>query len=128
MNCRHENADHLMPGELLVFSSWNSADHLVTVEQFRCLDCGAWLSLGPANDDSEQVKVEIRAAELAALDRDGKAVGQPLMFDAMTHGEYLGVIAHDLTDVLISEEPCNQCERSGYLARCIVEHDTAGEG
>lgn len=54
-----------MPGELLVFNSWNSADHYVTVEQFRCLDCGAWLSLGPANDEPAEVQVEIRAADRA---------------------------------------------------------------
>lgn len=68
--CRHENADHLMPGD---HGQFEDDDLLcrarvcgVLVEQFRCLDCGAWLSLGPANDEPAEVQVEIRAAELAA--------------------------------------------------------------
>lgn len=32
----------------------------------ECLDCGAWLSLGPSNDEGEAVAAEIRAAEIAA--------------------------------------------------------------
>ena len=47
-SCEHKNADHLMPGE------WFNRDeiplYVADVEQFRCIDCGAWLSLGPSND------------------------------------------------------------------------------
>ncbi len=50
MSCKHENADHLMPGE-----GWATMDGdempVTGCEQLRCIDCGAWLSLGAANDD-----------------------------------------------------------------------------
>jgi len=63
--CKHENADHLMPGERY---SWepHAPPEPVLVEQFRCLDCGAWLSLGEANESAVSV-IELRAAELAAV-------------------------------------------------------------
>jgi len=65
--CRHENADHLMLGELFTLDGDPNADVIVTkCEQFRCVDCGAWLSLGPSNDEPESVRVEIRAARLHA--------------------------------------------------------------
>lgn len=64
-SCRHENADHLMPGDIggPVSSGWSP----VAFEQFRCVDCGAWLSLGPATDTYD-VLVEIQlAARLAEV-------------------------------------------------------------
>ncbi len=36
------------------------------VDAKRCLDCGAWLPLGEANDADPNVAIEIRAAEIAA--------------------------------------------------------------
>lgn len=65
--CKHENADHLMPGQ--VASVWGGPldGYAATVEQFRCLDCGAWLSLGEANDTgphAASVAVEPRSARL----------------------------------------------------------------
>lgn len=44
-----------------------------------CADCGAWLSLGPAQDSGRHaaaVAVEIRAAELAQFLRDGHAANK----------------------------------------------------
>lgn len=64
MTCKHENADHLKPGEW--FNLGEVPQHTVLVEQFRCIDCGVWLSLGPANDRPARVQVEIRAARLVA--------------------------------------------------------------
>jgi hypothetical protein len=67
MKCKHENADHLKPGE--PFEPWFSDDTAVlrgfaTCEQFRCLDCEAWLSLGPSNDELPEVQIEIEAARI----------------------------------------------------------------
>ena len=31
-----------------------------------CAKCGAWLSLGPSNDEPEAVRIEMRAAEMLA--------------------------------------------------------------
>jgi hypothetical protein len=67
--CQHENADHLQPGEHL--SAWDDLVEFgitpepALIEQFRCLDCGAWLSLGLANDDDERVREELEAVNLA---------------------------------------------------------------
>lgn len=33
----------------------------------KCWDCGAWLSLGPANDDDPRVQVELRGLEWSKL-------------------------------------------------------------
>jgi hypothetical protein len=63
MNCKHENADHLMPGDWWTCGQ-RRAPSMVVAEQFRCIDCGCYLSLGPANDDG--TAIEIRAAEIAA--------------------------------------------------------------
>lgn len=70
--CRHDNADHLHPGEGVAWEG--PLDGLaVTVEQFRCVDCGAYLSLGKAND-TRAVLVEIRAAEIADAGEAGRLV------------------------------------------------------
>lgn len=64
--CKHENADHLMPGDRFSMSDFDfEVGKMVDVEQFRCIDCGAWLSIGPSNDTPEAVQIEIRAAEIA---------------------------------------------------------------
>lgn len=65
VKCKHENAEHLTAGEA---STWSGPldGYVATVEQFRCIDCGAWLSLGPSNDEPEAVRIEIRLAELFA--------------------------------------------------------------
>lgn len=65
-NCNHENADHMMPGDFCNEPDYAAIDD-VLVEQFRCLDCGAWLSLGPANDDDPRVQVELRGLEWSKL-------------------------------------------------------------
>lgn len=61
--CKHENADHLMPGESMVAHGVRCWPPVV-VEQLRCLDYGAWLGLGPARETPDTL-VEIRAAALA---------------------------------------------------------------
>ena len=41
--CDHKYAEHLKRGD------WNGKTY-AEAEQFRCVDCGAWLSLGESND------------------------------------------------------------------------------
>ena len=63
--CKHENADHLRAGEGWALMDGTAMPDALC-EQFRCLDCGAWLSLGPSNDEPEAVRIEMRAAEMLA--------------------------------------------------------------
>ena len=65
MTCKHENADHLKPGEILTPSDYAPIEegHPVLVEQFRCIDCGAWLSLGPSTPPP---RIELQLAEWLA--------------------------------------------------------------
>lgn len=59
--CKHENADHLAPDyDSRDLSGW------ARVEQLRCIDCGAWLSLGASNDRPLRVRIEIATAGLIA--------------------------------------------------------------
>lgn len=63
--CKHENADHLFAGDRFD-AYWTHMRSIAKCEQLRCLDCGAWLSLGESNDSPPEVRVEIQAAEIAA--------------------------------------------------------------
>jgi predicted RNA-binding Zn-ribbon protein involved in translation (DUF1610 family) len=111
MKCKHENAEHMMPGAV------STPDWCVQVyaefEQFRCIDCGEWLSLGPANDTPE-VLVEIRAAEIAS--GGGPSLEHTMnIFDCESCGWRNNWW-----------EPCNPVKRNdpfwaGWLAREIVE-------
>lgn len=127
--CKHENADHLKPGE------WFNIDeqpiYVVAVEQFRCVDCGEWLSLGPANDAPPEVQIEIRAAEIAADAARGIGLGG----HGPEHctGEHCWHFYEEWDD---SAGPCCYCHHpgpilpgvdnechAGYLARCIATHE-----
>lgn len=118
--CKHENADHLKAGDL-----WK--DHptaylgvyLAKCEQFRCLDCGAWLSMGESNDDSEAVQMEMRAAEIAA-DEDEK-------MGLCEHFGWEGYLAPKFSTDPADAGYANKWH-AGYLARCIVTHDDTQGG
>jgi hypothetical protein len=81
----------------------------------RQCDCGAWCSLGPSNDAPPTVKIEIRAAEIAASGRNGSGID--------TWGEHDGWHA-------VSRKPPASARRfrgtpgqlAGYLARVIAMH------
>lgn len=108
MKCKHENADHLIPGEW--FEPWSGGGVCVAVEQFRCLDCEAWLSFGPANDTAA-VLIEIRAAELTALWQpiDGvMGIAEPDERNGWSGWPY--------------RQPRNIGERVGFLAAQILNH------
>lgn len=97
MGCRHENADHPMPGESFAPYTTKPRPYvIVSFEQFRCLDCGHWLPLGPANNGgefAESVVVEKRAAKIAAgrfvhpIDTDGHGPAGYLARVIATHAE-----------------------------------------
>ena len=81
----------------------------------RCLDCGAWLPLGPSRDDgphAEQVAIEVRAAELSV-----QPAGTYVTSDAQS-----GWVCHAKD---YDPPPWPHCPDawSGYLARCIATHD-----
>lgn len=120
MKCKHENADHLKPGDLFARSHLTLCQGApVTVEQFRCLDCGAWLSLGESNDADPAVQVEMRAAEIAAdIEQHGGCLMGPLeqagFLDRPLPLRGGGTI--DLTNT--------EGARAGWLAESIATHDT----
>jgi uncharacterized protein with PIN domain len=125
-NCRHENADHLMPG--MTFEPWVSDDVAVIrsvakCEQLRCLDCEAWLPLGPSDEHaSEQVEIEIRAAEIAAVFQD------TLKLFHCEGCESCGWTAYEWNDrnapsiVHRHNEVARRGFYAGYLAREIFNH------
>ena len=61
MKCKHDPADAVRE---LIFPPLRGVT--VPVIRLMCRHCGAWLSLGPANEDSEAVRIEMRAAEMLA--------------------------------------------------------------
>jgi hypothetical protein len=123
--CEHENADHLMPGQSFANPrDTYFASYIVLVEQVRCLDCGAWLSLGPANDGgkhAQQVAVELRAAALAVhLVEHGNFVG------CASAEEMNGWFEHYLdrdTRYRVNADEKRRKAQAGYLTRAIVNHD-----
>lgn len=92
----------------------------VFVQTSHCLDCLENFSLGESNDLGQHaafVRIEIRAAEIAATayeQRDRLGVWR---VDAMTSHEADGVFS-DLDDHPFL---CDENE-AGYLARCIATH------
>jgi hypothetical protein len=77
-DCHHENAEHMMPGSAST-PDW-CVQVYAEVEQFRCIDCGAWLSLGPSVGPVPYVEVGL-ARELqeagafgALTERERRAV------------------------------------------------------
>lgn len=77
-----------------------------------CGDCSAWLPLGPSND--EGCEVEIEAARIAMNDGPNGDFTAWNGWDAAVSGE-------DDHSMGLPEW------HAGYLARCIVDHDSATE-
>lgn len=111
--CKHENADHLFPGNTFGQMIADSPLTPVLAECLRCIDCCAWLPLGPSNDLG--VAHEIRAAEIATELADK------------------GCTMSSLEVIGFNEEPMRLrngapieldtlSQRAGYLAKCIAEH------
>jgi hypothetical protein len=85
-------------------ASWETPDAIV------CTGCGAWLPLGDSDEHaSEQVEIEIRAAEIAGTD---------LVLDG---DERIGYLDHAYDFGLGA--PINADQWAGYLARSIITHE-----
>lgn len=81
----------------------------VLVDCCVCLHCGAWLPLGPSNDEDERVKVEMRAAELVVIVPD--SLEETILEWA---GRRHFVEGH--------EEPNSFGGQAGWLAAAIATH------
>ncbi len=95
----------------------------------RCLDCGAWLSLGPSNDGGEHreaIAIEVRAAEIAAKWRES-APGREWADFVLADGgaEHAGWIGHAFDSHKMPEQ---NGEWAGWLARQIANHDDTQGG
>ena len=105
MGCKHKNTSDGY-GEC----TYDAHGFIVYEVEFReCLDCGAWLPLGPARD-TEQTAIEVRAAEIAASREPDDTITATIV-------EGFG---YDRVDVKNPDEDWH----AGYLARRIVETET----
>ena len=115
--CKHENVDHLKRGDLLLDARGECVG-VARCEQFRCIDCAAWLPLGDANDSSPEVQIEIRAAEIAAT-------GEPFWHVDATGSEVREGCGWNAHACRFADTWCSgdrDC-LAGYLASAIVTHD-----
>lgn len=141
VKCKHENVRGYMWRQVDGVKYWPVPPWVarMSADALTCSDCGAWLSLGPATDD-ERTAVEVRAAEIA---HHRAAMAHRLSSSFKTnHGEVAGWRGDETIDSLTvldeygnlrvdRDVPLNLDSpnwRAGYLARCIVEHDTDGGG
>jgi hypothetical protein len=109
VKCKHKQQVHQLGYDCIVAS--------------RCMDCGHWLSLGPSNDASEAVQIEMRAAELAATSIEHDRIEM----DDLTDGELSGYVwAVGLTDAQRGPTIAEPEHSAGYLARQIATHDEGG--
>ncbi len=108
VGCRHP------PDHVVIKYSIDDLPDLLELSYRECLDCGEWLSMGAANDDSEAVKLEIGAAEIAANDGPIRTCDNAMPEDC----EECGWDCWPWPDALMTP-----AEFSGYLARCIVTHE-----
>ena len=115
MRCRHKNVDHAGPDPVR-FPPYARARFEAAV----CLGCGSWLPLGQANDEPEAVKVEIRAAEIAAMTAPQRH--RPSFMGGIGWDEQYGWDSNQF-----SWEPSakriDSGFHAGYLARCIAKHE-----
>jgi hypothetical protein len=81
-------------------------------DRIVCQDCGAWLSLGESNDAPDEVKVEMRAAMLAAAWEPENGV----------HGLTTGC-EHTGWDGWPYRQPRCTDEHTGFLAAQIRNHE-----
>lgn len=109
--CRHPFFDQLIEG-----CDVDTVDGLKRMICEYCGVCGAWMSLGPANDDDPRVAVEVRAAEIAILSVERRA-SAPIEWCSIQ--EWFGLDAAD--DI-------GEGYLAGHLARTIAAHDEKGEG
>lgn len=95
-------------------------------DRMVCIACGAWLSLGLANDEPDAVKVEMRAAELARLTQAFfKRESNNIL--RVTTGLMADIDGAELAGMIIwncdsAKQPDQDGELAGYLAACTTSH------
>lgn len=123
MSCKHEKTTGYMWREYRIAPGMSgylwfhafvqpgdpSHHHRVT-----CDDCGAWLSLGPSNDDDPRVAVEVRAAEIAADEDELMGVCESFGWESLLAPKF----STDPADAGYADK-----WHAGYLAHQIVAHD-----
>jgi hypothetical protein len=112
VNCKHENADHLMPGQSTE-PGYRLHVQNNLVECLRCLDCGHWLPLGPAAPDTDATRIERRAAEMNA---PGYSCADDSMMEWAGRRHYIE--GHEF--------PSSAVAQCGWLAQVINDHETHG--
>jgi hypothetical protein len=131
--CKHESVTGYMwrprmigRGQIMewsyAFAQPGRADHH---HRMICDDCGAWLPLGPAAPHTEQTRIELRAAELAADWDDDEITGGFLGLGmASPDGQHDPLLVADIAAGNRSKWPRDLNDYlAGHLARCIIEHD-----
>ncbi len=114
MRCREHNAP--WHPTIVVINGIHSV-----MLQLRCTECSEWLALGQSNDDSDAVRVEIRAAELAVFaDENPKRFGREHSTVISNVGR--GWWVHQMDLVAADEVTHHPDGLAGYLARAIVTH------
>jgi hypothetical protein len=121
MACRHKrviNYRRVHPDEprFGLRSMCGCADCSTIADAIQCRSCRHWIPLGPAADEDQRVKVEIRAAEIAAN-----------VAELTEWYLYVGINTTDAENrgyacAESSLKPHNDEWHAGYLARCITEH------
>lgn len=118
MKCRHQGKRFLRrwipitPGLL---------PKSITAETDICADCGEWFGIGPANDDSDAVRIEKRAAELARRgDLDGDWNGFESLGMVSPEAEHTPLIERDIAEGRKYPRDLD-AYLAGHLAACIVE-------
>jgi hypothetical protein len=104
VKCKHIRANHIKRS-FWVPTRPGLLPPGIEMKRKQCSRCGAWLSLGPSNDEPEQVRVEIQAADDESMWRDmGREppCWEPCLFD-------------------LPFEHCEACQEL-HLARCIAMH------
>lgn len=116
--CGHENAS-VKYGETTHDSI---GDIVYEVEYRECLDCQAWLPLGPSNDVG--CEIEIRGAALARrYDLDNDWNGFESLGMVSPAAEHAPLIERDIAEGRKTERDLIDYY-AGHLARCIAEHDS----
>ena len=115
MKCRHLYESRMQYRDVGIHTLW-----------FRpCERCGAWLSLGPSSDDSEPVRIEMRAAELAAEwdPNDGRWDGFVSLGMCSPMAEHVDILERDIASGRDRRvDLANYIV--GHLACCIASHST----
>lgn len=125
--CRHKR--RMRRHKLLMIDS----ERANSVEDLMCWSCGSLLPLGEANDEPEAVKVEIRAAEIAAITT---VYGCTARAGRMSPDEGEGWAKHESGGNPVANDEHQSLplrgwvasRHAGYLARCISTHSDSDAG